>query len=80
MQSVTRHPSTPVRRVALVSALVASLGLGACGSLSESQRDTAVGAAIGGVAGSVLTDGSTVGTVGGAVIGGAIANERNKKK
>lgn len=80
MQALTRNPSPTLRRIALAGALAAGLGLGACGSLSEAQRDTAVGAAIGGVAGSVLTDGSTVGTVGGAVIGGAIANERNKKK
>lgn len=51
-----------------------------CSSLSEQQQHTAIGAGIGGVAGSVLTDGSTLGTVGGAVVGGAIGSEVGKRK
>jgi osmotically inducible lipoprotein OsmB len=35
-----------------------------------------VGAAVGGVAGSVLTDQSTLGTVGGAVAGGVLGRGR----
>ena len=38
--------------------------------MNDQQKSTAVGAAIGGVAGSVLTDGSTLGTLGGAAAGG----------
>jgi osmotically inducible lipoprotein OsmB len=38
------------------------------------------GAAIGGVAGSVLTGGSALGTVGGAAVGGVIGNEVSKDK
>ena len=68
-------------RSTLVLALTAStLALGACGSMSNRERDTAVGAAVGGVAGSILTGGSGVGTVGGAVVGGVIGNEVGKKK
>lgn len=68
-----------VRRTALAVGLSGALALGACGSMTETQKNTAIGAAVGGVAGSVLTGGSTAGTVGGAVIGGVIANEKDKK-
>lgn len=65
-----------------VSALVVAMatGLGACSNMSRSDKATAAGAAIGGVAGSVLTDGSTLGTVGGAVAGGVVGREIEKKK
>lgn len=54
--------------------IVAALALSACGSMSERDRNTAIGAGVGGVAGSVLTGGSTAGTVGGAAVGGVIGN------
>ena len=57
---------------------VACLSLTGCGHMSDQTRDTAIGAGIGGVAGSVLTDGGTLGTIGGAVIGGAIGHERHR--
>ena len=60
--------------------LALAMGLGACSNMSRSDKATAAGAAIGGVAGSVLTDGSTLGTVGGAVAGGIIGREVEKKK
>jgi osmotically inducible lipoprotein OsmB len=60
------------------AAVVLTLALGACGSLSDQQKSTAAGAAIGGVAGSVLTGGSTAGTVGGAAVGGVIGHQRKK--
>lgn len=61
----------------LIRATVVSsiLMLSACSGMSEQQRNTAIGAGIGGVAGSVLTGGGTVGTVGGAVAGGVIGNQ-----
>jgi osmotically inducible lipoprotein OsmB len=49
--------------------------LSACESLSEEERGTAIGAGLGGVAGSVLTEGGTLGTLGGAAAGGVIGNE-----
>ncbi len=64
-----------LRRGAGVAALaLAALASSGCASMSERDRNTAVGAAVGGVAGSVLTDGGTFGTLGGAVIGGAIGH------
>lgn len=49
--------------------------LAGCANMTAQERNTAVGAALGGVAGSVLTHGSTTGTVGGAAIGGVIGNQ-----
>lgn len=46
-----------------------------CANMTPQQRNTAVGAALGGVAGSVLTDGTAIGTIGGAAIGGYIGNQ-----
>lgn len=52
--------------------LVSSLA--ACSGMSTRQKNAATGAAIGGVAGAVLTGGSSLGTVGGAAIGGVIGH------
>jgi osmotically inducible lipoprotein OsmB len=46
----------------------------ACTPMSHRQQNTAVGAGVGAVAGSILTGGSTIGTLGGAAIGGVIGN------
>lgn len=56
----------------VVSALV---GMSGCSGVSPQTRNTAIGAGVGGVAGSVLTNGSTMGTVGGAAVGGLIGNQ-----
>jgi osmotically inducible lipoprotein OsmB len=64
-------------RAAIATAL---LGLGACSSMSQQDKNTAVGAGVGAGAGSVLTGGSTTGTVGGAVVGGVIGNQVNKPR
>jgi osmotically inducible lipoprotein OsmB len=58
--------------------LAAALGLSACANMSAQDRNTAVGAGVGAVAGSVLTGGSAVGTVGGAAVGGVIGNQVQK--
>jgi osmotically inducible lipoprotein OsmB len=57
-----------------------ALSLGACSGMSTRDKNTAAGAAIGGVAGAVLTGGSTVGTVGGAAVGGVIGNQIDPNK
>lgn len=66
--------------VVAITVAVGALSLGACESMSHRDKSTAAGAAIGGVAGSVLSGGSGVGTVGGAVVGGVIGNEVGKRK
>jgi osmotically inducible lipoprotein OsmB len=70
-----------LQRVA-VSAVAAAmlLGLGGCSGMSTQDRDTAIGAGVGAVGGSVLTGGSAVGTVGGAAVGGVIGHEVGKDK
>lgn len=57
----------------IVSVLLLSL-LSGCAGMSSRQKNAAAGAAIGGVAGAVLTGGSALGTVGGAAIGGVIGH------
>ena len=61
-------------------AVVMIVGLSGCADmgLTRSQRDTAIGAAVGGVAGSALV-GGPVGTIGGAAVGGLIGHEVGKR-
>jgi len=68
------------RLITLTSAALLALSLGACSEMSQRDRNTATGAAVGGVAGAVLTGGSGVGTVGGAAVGGVIGNAVTPKK
>ena len=56
------------------------LGLIACSGMTAREKDTAIGAGVGAVAGSVLTGGSAVGTVGGAAVGGVVGNQVGKDK
>ena len=70
-----------IQRVAISSLLAATLaGLGGCGGMSTREKDTAIGAGAGAVAGAVLSGGSAIGTVGGAAVGGIIGNEVGKDK
>ncbi|MDL2354402.1 MAG: glycine zipper 2TM domain-containing protein [Pseudomonadota bacterium] len=61
--------------VAAASLVTVALGLAGCAGMSGQDKNTAIGAGVGAVAGSVLTGGSTVGTVGGAAVGGVIGNQ-----
>ena len=51
------------------------IGLMGCAGMSTQDKNTAIGAGVGAVGGSVLTGGSTTGTVGGAAVGGVIGHE-----
>ncbi|KMJ54256.1 MULTISPECIES: glycine zipper 2TM domain-containing protein [Vogesella] len=62
---------TLTRSLILLAAIAALTG---CAGMTQNQRNAAIGAAIGGVAGSVLTGGDTLGTLGGAAVGGVIGN------
>lgn len=66
---------TPTRF--LIAGLL-SVSLAACAGMSHQDRSTVAGAAVGGVAGSVLTNGSALGTVGGAAVGGVVGHEVSK--
>ena len=66
-----------ISRASIVAAVV---GLSACSGMSTQDRNTAVGAGVGAVAGSVLSGGSPLGTVGGAAVGGVIGNQVDKPR
>ena len=68
------------RLITASAAALLAFTLGACADMSPRDRNTATGAAVGGVAGAVLTGGSGVGTVGGAAVGGVIGNAVTPKK
>jgi osmotically inducible lipoprotein OsmB len=62
----------------LTTTLIAAtliVGLSGCSNMSTRNKNTAIGAGVGAVAGAVLTGGSGIGTVGGAAIGGIIGNQ-----
>jgi osmotically inducible lipoprotein OsmB len=64
-----------------LAAALAVATLGGCGHMSRTERNTATGAAIGGIGGAAVTGGSRAGAVGGAVAGGIVGHEwenRNK--
>ncbi|MDM8349222.1 glycine zipper 2TM domain-containing protein [Pseudomonas sp. sp1636] len=59
--------------------LLSALGLSGCSNMTHQQKGTAVGAAVGGVAGNVLC-GGVLCTGAGAVVGGVIGHEVSKDK
>jgi osmotically inducible lipoprotein OsmB len=69
-------PMNTMKKYAVRAAGIALIiSLSACAGMSSRDQNTAVGAGVGAVAGSVLTGGGAVGTVGGAVVGGVIGNQ-----
>ena len=71
MKTIKRFTMSAVAAAMLV-------GLVGCAGMSAQEKNTAIGAGVGAVGGSVLTGGSAIGTVGGAVVGGVIGHEANK--
>jgi osmotically inducible lipoprotein OsmB len=68
------------RLITLSGTALLLLGMAGCSGMSTRDKNTATGAAVGGVAGAVLTGGNTVGTVGGAAVGGLIGNKVDPDK
>jgi osmotically inducible lipoprotein OsmB len=67
------------KRLAVSAVVVTVLvSLSACGGMSRQGRNTAIGAGVGAVGGSVLTGGSALGTLGGAAVGGVVGHEANE--
>jgi osmotically inducible lipoprotein OsmB len=65
-----------IKQIVVSASLIAvALGVTGCAGMSNQDKNTAVGAGVGAVAGSVLTGGSPVGAVGGAAVGGVIGNQ-----
>lgn len=70
-----------IHKLAVSSILFAVLvGTSGCSGMSTRDKNTAIGAGVGGVAGAVVTGGGTLGTLGGAAIGGVIGNQIGKDK
>lgn len=68
-----------IQKISLNAAVVTlMLSLGGCAGMSERDKNTAVGAGVGAVGGSILTGGSAIGTVGGAAVGGVIGHDIGK--
>ncbi len=73
-------------KIASLSKICAAVALAAtmagCSSwdgMSHRQKSAVGGAALGGVAGAVITNGGVLGTVGGAAIGGVIGDQVGKR-
>ncbi|MCI3953571.1 MAG: hypothetical protein K0R53_3071 [Burkholderiales bacterium] len=65
-----RHLKTSAIAVLLAAATAAG-----CSNMTPRERDTAVGAAVGGVGGAAVSGGSALGTLGGAAAGGFIGHQ-----
>ena len=61
-----------------IAATLAALALAGCSGMTHQEKATVGGAAVGGVAGAALTNGSALGTVGGAAVGGVVGHEVGK--
>ena len=67
----------------LIPAILLTLAASGCATwdgMSSRQKSATTGAAVGGVAGAVITDGGILGTGGGAAIGGVIGDQIGKQK
>ncbi len=71
-----KKTSSSLRGTAVVLALVVLSG---CAGMTTREKNTAVGAAIGGVAGNIIGGGSVLGTAAGAAAGGVIGHQSTKK-
>ena len=63
--------------VTMAALLIGAASLTGCAGMNTRQRDTALGAGAGGVAGAVM-GGGALGTIGGAAVGGIIGNQVGK--
>ena len=70
--------STIEKWAVIAAAATVLFSLVGCSGMSTQDKNTAIGAGVGAVGGSVLTGGSAVGTVGGAAVGGVIGHEISK--
>jgi len=69
-----------IKHSAICAAAISLAALTGCSGMTTQDRNTAIGAGVGGVAGAALTGGSALGTVGGAAVGGVIGHEVSPKK
>lgn len=67
-----------IQKIAMQAAVLSLCILSGCSDMSQRDKNTAIGAGVGAVGGSILTGGSAAGTVGGAAVGGVIGNTIKK--
>lgn len=60
---------------AILLAFVLATSVTGCSNMSKRDRNTAIGAGVGAIGGSVLSNGSGLGTLGGAAVGGIIGHQ-----
>lgn len=75
-----KHLDTTARITGTAALTAIALSLAACAGMTQQEKNTAIGAGVGAIGGSILTGGSTTGTLGGAAVGGVIGHEINKDK
>ena len=68
------------RIMSAVVLLISSAGLAACSGMTQQEKNTAIGAGVGAVGGSILTGGSATGAVGVAAVDSVIGHEIDKDK
>jgi osmotically inducible lipoprotein OsmB len=71
------------KRITGLAAVLVAVGLAGCAQwdrMSDRDRATATGAAVGGATGAAATGGGTIGTVGGAAVGGVIGREMHERR
>jgi osmotically inducible lipoprotein OsmB len=67
-----KNHSLSLSTITLICAVTLLCG---CASMTTREKNTAIGAAVGGVAGHVLTGGGLLGTAAGAAAGGVIGHQ-----
>ena len=61
-------------KTSAIAVLLAVTAVG-CSNMTPRERDTAVGAAVGGIGGAALSGGDALGTLGGAAAGGFVGHQ-----
>ena len=74
------HSLTQTRLARTAALAVTASALAACAGMTQQEKNTAIGAGVGAIGGSVLTGGSAAGAIGGAAVGGVIGHEVDKLK
>ncbi len=74
------HSLTLTRLARTAALAVTASALAACAGMTQQEKNTAIGAGVGAIGGSVLTGGSAAGALGGAAVGGVIGHEVDKLK
>ncbi len=69
---------TLTKACAAVALIATMAGCSTWDGMSHRQKGAVGGAALGGVAGAVITNGGVLGTVGGAALGGIIGDQVSK--